>query len=72
MGRFWGKLPNMLFYIFGPLMGFSLKFVNRNIGYPLKFDNSRGKNELGISYKKINQTLSDHFEQIERDGLIGN
>lgn len=66
------KLPNMLFYIFGPLMGFSLKFVNRNIGYPLKFDNSRGKNELGISYKKINQTLSDHFEQIERDGLIGN
>ena len=63
------KLPNALFYIFGPLMGFSLKFVSRNIGYPLKFDNTRTVKELGMNFRKVNETLKDHILQIEKDGL---
>ena len=64
------KLPEILFYIFGPLMGFSLKYVRRNIGYPIKVDNSRSINELGMKYRPLAETLSDQVEQIERDGLI--
>lgn len=73
--EFTGLDPNMLLNIFGPLMGFSLKFVSRNIGYPLKFDNSRSKNESGISYKKINQTF-DLFQpkpitELHKEHIMG-
>jgi nucleoside-diphosphate-sugar epimerase len=64
------KLPAFLFYVFGPLMGFSLKFVRRNIGHPLKFDNSAGIRELGISYRPIEQTIIDQISQIGKDGLV--
>ena len=64
------KLPGVLFNIFGPLMGFSLKFVRRNIGFPIKFDNSRSINELGMVYRPLTETITDQIEQIERDRLM--
>lgn len=64
------KLPGFLFYIFGPLMGFSLKLVQRNIGCQLKFDNSRSINELAIKYTPIDQTIRDQINQIQNDRLL--
>ena len=64
------KLPKILFYLGGPFMGFSLKFVKRNVGIPIKIDNSRSIRELGMVFRSIEATLSDQVEQIERDGLI--
>lgn len=64
------QLPKFMLYLFGPLQGFSWKYVSRNIGLPLKFDNSKSINELGISYRPIEETILDHAEQIIRDGLL--
>ena len=46
------------------------KFVERNANYPLKFDNTRSKERLGIEYHPLEQTFVDHFQQLLDDGLI--
>ena len=64
------RLPDFLFYIFGPFMGYSMKFVGRNVGYPIKFDNSKSIKELGINYRPIEKSIIDQVNQIESDGLL--
>ncbi len=64
------QLPKIMLYLFGPLQGFSWKYVSRNIGLPLKFDNSKSINELGILYRPIDETILDHAEQVIRDKLV--
>jgi len=63
------KLPKFLMYLFGPLQGFSWKYVGRNVGWPIKFNNSRSK-DLGVQYLALEQTLKDHVEQIEAGGFL--
>lgn len=46
------------------------KFIQQNAGYALKFDNSRSKQRLGIQYHSLEQTFTDHFQQLLDDGLI--
>lgn len=63
-------VPKWVVWSIGPLMGpISRKFVSRNVGYPLKFDNRRSL-ELGVKYHSIQQTLEEHFQQIIDDGLL--
>ncbi len=64
------ELPKFLLYLFGPLQGFSWKYVKRNIGLPLKFNNSKGIKELGVSYRPIEETILEHTEQIIKDKLV--
>ena len=62
--------PGFLLYIFGPLMGFSWKYLRRNVGYPLKFDNAYSIEDLKISYRPVEDTLLEQADQLIRDGLI--
>ncbi len=64
------ELPTPLVYAFGPLQGFSWKYIKRNIGLPLIFDNTKSKKELNINYHDIEKTILDHAEQIISDGLV--
>lgn len=64
------SLPKWMLFLMGPFMGFSWKFTRNNIGIPLKFDNSFSKENLGIKYRPVGDSLKDHAEQIIRDGLI--
>ena len=64
------QLPKIMLYLFGPMQGFSWKYIKLNMGLPLKFDNSKGINELDISYRPMEETILDHAEQIIRDGLV--
>lgn len=63
-------LPKAALYLGGPAQGFSWKFVSRNVGYPMKIDNSRIKELLGMDFKPLSMTLGDHVEQVEHDGLL--
>jgi nucleoside-diphosphate-sugar epimerase len=58
------KLPKFLMYVFGPLMGFSWKYVHSNIGKPLYFDNSYSIEDLGVLYRDIETTLKEHVQQL--------
>ncbi|MEM6991025.1 MAG: NAD-dependent epimerase/dehydratase family protein [Myxococcota bacterium] len=51
-------------YIAGPFNGFSMKYIARNVGHPLAFDNTRSKERLGIEYRPLAETLVEHATQI--------
>lgn len=63
-------LPNTLIYLSAPFIGFTWKYIKRNIDKPLKFDNKRSKTELSINYSTSEQTILDHAEQIISANLI--
>ncbi len=46
------------------------KFIEQNSEYPLKFDNSRSRQRLGLQYHSLEQTFVDHFRQLLEDGVI--
>jgi nucleoside-diphosphate-sugar epimerase len=65
------ELPKFLIWLIGPLVGgIARSFISRNVGYPIRLDNSRGRRELGLQYRVIEQTLVEHFQQMLDDGLI--
>ncbi len=65
-----GVLPKFMVYLFGPLQGFSWKFLKLNLGIPFEFDNSYSQLDLGIEYRSLSETFIDHVDQLDRDGLI--
>jgi dihydroflavonol-4-reductase len=52
--------------------GFTRKYVSRNSGRRVRYDNSYSKADLGMSYIPIEQTVIEHFQQILDDGLLDN
>lgn len=60
------QIPSVVTRIVGPLFGLSQRWMSRNLGVRFKVDNSRGINELGVSYRPLEQTLSDHYASWER------
>ncbi|MCF8219728.1 MAG: aldehyde reductase [Bacteroidales bacterium] len=64
------KLPKAMLYLAGPFAGFSRKFIKRNIGIPVYFDNSRAKRQLDISYRPVEESLKEQADQVIRDGLL--
>ncbi|MGQ0697370.1 MAG: SDR family oxidoreductase [Panacagrimonas sp.] len=65
------EIPKAAAWLFGPLTaGISRKFVSTNVGWPLKLDNARSKRELGLKYRPLDQTLTEHFQQLIDDGLL--
>jgi nucleoside-diphosphate-sugar epimerase len=64
------QVPKFLFWLIAPMLGFTRKYVSKNSGIQIKFDNSYGKTDLGMSYIPVEQTAKDHFQQIIDDGLL--
>lgn len=64
-------LPKMAAWMFGPIVSdVTRKFVSRNVGLPLRIDNSKSKKSLGVKYRPIEKTLTEHFQQVLEDGLV--
>tara|TARA_Y100001954_G_scaffold107135_1_gene116251 strand:+ start:330 stop:1424 length:1095 start_codon:yes stop_codon:yes gene_type:complete len=67
------EVPKFMFYILGPIIaGLSWEWVSKNIGYEIKFDNTKSIKGLGIQYKDAKETLVSHVEQLEKSNLIFN
>ncbi|WP_334120252.1 SDR family oxidoreductase [Limnobacter sp.] len=65
------QLPKFLVKLVAPIAaGVSREFVQKNVGYALRFDNSRSKDVLGVQYRPLTETLCDHFQQMIDDGLL--
>ncbi|MEZ4937869.1 MAG: aldehyde reductase [Crocinitomicaceae bacterium] len=62
--------PKWLLYIMGPMMGIGWKFLRKNIGYRLNFDNSYIKEDLGIQFRPFEETLVEHAQQLIQSGLV--
>ena len=64
------ELPKVAFKAIGPLAGFSKKFVERNMGYPIYFDATKSQTELEICYRPVEDSLVQHFQQLLNDGIV--
>ena len=63
------KSPKWMAYLFAPLFGLSWKYVSRNVGISMELDNRRSIEHLGIDYRSLRATMSDHVDQLVADGL---
>jgi nucleoside-diphosphate-sugar epimerase len=62
--------PKPLVWLAAPFVGLTRGFVQRNIGWPLRLDNSRSKSGLDMSYRALKDTVVDHFQQMLDDGVL--
>ncbi len=60
----------ILIWLIAPSVGVTRKFIRKNVGYPLKFNNRKSKMELGMSYRALETTLVDQVNQLEEDHVI--
>jgi nucleoside-diphosphate-sugar epimerase len=58
------KAPKLVLYLMGWMFGLSLKFISRNIGHPIKINNTKSIRELGLSYTPIERTVEDMVDQM--------
>lgn len=64
-------LPKFMVYLIGPTQGMSWEYLGKNLGYRLAFDTTRAKDELGQSFRPIDETFKDALEQVESAGHLG-
>lgn len=64
------EVPRWLFWLIAPLAGFTRRYVARNVGIDLNFDNRRSREELGIEYRDLTQTLVEQCQQAIDRGLV--
>lgn len=64
------EAPKPLIKLAAPVAGLTRKFVQLNVGYPLRFDNSRTVEELGIEFRPGAVSVVEHFQQMIDDGLV--
>ncbi|MDJ0811376.1 MAG: aldehyde reductase [Desulfobacterales bacterium] len=65
------EAPKSIFWLIAPLYGRTRKYVSLNVGIPIRFDNRYSQKDLGISYRPVEQTVQEHFQQIVDNGLLG-
>ena len=65
-------LPKWLLMIIGPMASslFTRKYIRNNVNIPFKADNSKIKNELGIKFRPLKETMEDSFQVLIDDGIL--
>jgi nucleoside-diphosphate-sugar epimerase len=58
------SVPTWLFLMVGPFLGYPARFIRRNIGYEIWFDNSLIKEKLGMTFRPLEETLVDQVGQL--------
>jgi nucleoside-diphosphate-sugar epimerase len=60
------KAPKIILMLVGQFFGVTAGFVRRNVGYPIRFNNSRSRKNLGLKYRPFEETLRDMIEHMEK------
>lgn len=64
-------IPKFMTWLVGPIVSdITRGFINNNVGYPLRFDNRKIREKLGVNFRPLEQTLHDHMQQLLDDGII--
>lgn len=58
--------PKWMMYLIGPFIGIKTRFIRRNVGYPIRLDNSKSLEKLKLNYTSIKDSLRDMVEQMEK------
>lgn len=67
-------MPKWLIWLVGPIVDKTMtrKFISRNINMPWIGDNSKSIRELGVTYRTLEESMNDFFQQMIDSGLIKN
>lgn len=52
------------------MMGVTRKFVDNNVGYKIRFDNSYTRKNLNMQFRPVEESIVAHFQQMIDDGII--
>ncbi|MBB4081077.1 nucleoside-diphosphate-sugar epimerase [Lewinella aquimaris] len=65
-------LPKWLLMLVGPLVNslFSRKFIRNNVNVPWRADNTKVKEELGLSFRPLRETMEDTFQTVIDAGMV--
>ncbi|WP_323761033.1 NAD-dependent epimerase/dehydratase family protein [Maricaulis sp.] len=65
-------LPKFLVWLAGPMINPALtrKMVSRNVGIAFIADNAKSRSALGVDYRPLATTLTEHFRQLIEAGRI--
>jgi dihydroflavonol-4-reductase len=66
-------LPKWLLWLVGPIVTkglFTRKVVSRNLDLPWKADNSKSRDELGVVYRPMKESVTEMFQQLIDAGRI--
>lgn len=54
--------PKFLLWLIAPRLGLSRKFVSRNVDVAWRADTGKGRRELGLTYRPLQETMQDMFQ----------
>ena len=54
--------PKFLLWLLAPPLGLTRKFVSRNVDVAWRADASKGRRELGLTYRPLQETMQDMFQ----------
>lgn len=63
-------VSNLAALMLAPRRGIPQAVARRNLGYPLRFDNTRSRTALGMTYRPAAESVVDHFQQLLDDGMM--
>jgi nucleoside-diphosphate-sugar epimerase len=63
-------MPTPMLYMAGPFLGFTWKWIRRTVGQYISFNAQRSVDELGMAYRPMEETFTEHTEQLVRDSLV--
>lgn len=65
-------MPKWILSMVGPLINKAMtqKFIRNNINVEWKADNSKIKNELGIRFRPLKETMEDAFQALIDEGVL--
>ncbi|MCP1118252.1 NAD-dependent epimerase/dehydratase family protein [Robbsia andropogonis] len=55
------QIPHVLVKLIGPFFGLSQQYIRNHVGIRFAIDNTRSIRDLGIVYRPIEETLTDHY-----------
>lgn len=64
------ELPKFMVKLVAPVAGLTRRFVDLNVGWPLRLDSSRTRTELGVEFRPVDESVVEHFQQMIDDGLV--
>ncbi|BCS44516.1 MULTISPECIES: NAD-dependent epimerase/dehydratase family protein [Pseudomonas] len=55
------RIPDAIVRLIGPFFGLTQDYLSKHLGIRFVVDNQRSLNDLGIKYRSITETLTDHY-----------
>jgi len=62
--------PKWLLWLVGPFAGLSRPFVSKNIGLPWEADTTKSREQLGVSYRPLAETMNDFAQHMIDEKLV--